>query len=131
MSDLHFNPGLSWNQFVTKYAKQSGLTRTQAMVEARSAYHEYKAAEAQIQKEKQAPKPKIQPDYQPYQTDSKAKSKKREAAFDPEYQKFLAYQKFHAKSDEYLKAPKKKPVKASKYKMIQVPVDSDSESDSD
>jgi hypothetical protein len=134
MSDLSFQPGLSWNQFVSKYARQTGLTYNQSMLEAREMYHRYKAEEATISRQPKIVRnvpmevydetPKISK-----RSQQKQSIKKPKAKMDSEYQQFLEYQ---AMKQQYKSPRPKKPTTKPKYKMVQVPVsDSDNSDESD
>lgn len=129
MSDLSFQPGLTWNQFVSKYAKQTGLTYNQAMLEAREMYHRYKAEEASISRQ---PKIVRSDPMEIYDGSSKISKKPKQVAKQPKtkvdssYQQYLEYQ---AMKQQYKSPKPKKAITKPRFKMVQVPISESEDSD--
>jgi hypothetical protein len=109
-----YKPGLSWTQFVSKYARNNGLSYNQALLEARSQYHLYKAEEAKISNRQDNRHQYIKPE--------KTKKVKKVDNEYEEYQKYLQWQKMTQMNA--------KPKKSKKIKKIEY-VSSDSENESD
>lgn len=118
MADYHeYAPGLSWQKFCSKYAKNNGLTYAQALTTARSEYHTYKAEEARMAQQpppQKAQKPPKQYAYKP------PKQKYEDSSDDEPPQQY-----YKPKKQKYYKPPK--PAKKPKMKQVWVPAGSSSD----
>jgi hypothetical protein len=102
-----YKPGLSWTQFVSKYARNNGLSYNQALLEARSQYHLYKAEEAKISNR--------QDDHQQYIKPEKQKKIKKVKKVDNDYQQYQQYLQWQKMTQMNAKPKKSKKIKKIEY----------------